>query len=347
MTDSTTSIDNPSNSIRTRLANALRENTNRASKALALITIVAVLVVPFIANQYYVRVAFLMVMWIGLASSWNILGGLVGYPSFGHVAFLGLGAFTVGLVGKTFGLGSSLPELIGLLLLAGLVAVAIAAIVAYPLLRLRGGYFAIATLGIAVVIREIFANVDALGAGIGIAAPTLEPPLLDALTVQYYLMALIALLTVVAVHKIKQSKMGYAFAAIREGEDAAKMLGVPTVRYKIIAFLASAFFPGVIGGLYVYFLAYFTAGSVYSIQYTVDMIVYTVIGGLGTITGPIIGAPMMVFLSRIVLEDVLRAHVFLTGLFIVVVMMFFPRGIVGIIHDVLRRNTETNGGDTE
>lgn len=347
MTDETTTTDNSADSIRTRLAEALRENANRAPKALALIAILAVILVPLVANRYYVRVTFLMLMWIGLASSWNILGGLVGYPSFGHVAFLGIGGFTVGLVGRTFGLGGSLIELIGLLILAGLAAVAVAAVVAYPLLRLRGGYFAIATLGVAVVTREVFANVDALGGGVGIGAPALEPPLLDALTVQYYLMALLAILTIAAVHKIQQSKMGYAFAAIREGEDAAKMLGVPTVRYKILAFLTSAFFPGVIGGLYVYFLAYFTAHSIYNIQHTIDMIVYTVIGGLGTIVGPVIGAPVMVFLSQIVLEDVLRAHVFLTGLFIVVVMLFFPRGIVGIIRDFMSENTDTSDGGTE
>lgn len=346
MPNGTSSADETTNRSIPEIVTSLLDASARTKKAATLIAVAAIVAAPFVVNEYYVRVGFLMLMWVGLAMSWNIIGGLIGYPSFGHVTFLGIGGFTVGLLGQYYGLGDTFGiELIVLLFLAGLAAAGLAAVVAYPLLRLRGGYFAIATLGIAVVVRETFTNIEALGGGIGIAAPAFDPPVLDALTVQYYLMAAIAIFTVYTTYVVKQSKMGYAFAAIREGEDAAKMLGVSTVRYKISGFVLSAFFPGMIGGLYVYFLAYFTAGSLFELQHTVDMIVFTVIGGLGTISGPIIGAPLMVFLSRIVLGDVLRAHVFLTGLFIVVVMLFFPQGIVGVVRDLKERIMNDDGGD--
>lgn len=290
---------------------------------------------PFFLDDYYFRILFLIVMWSALALSWNLIGGYLRYPSFGHVAFFGLGAFTVGLGGRYFGLGDSFgPELVVTLLLAGILPTILAAGIAYPTLQLRGAYFGVTTLGIALVITELFTIFDVLGGGVGVAAPTFEAVLLSRQQTLYFLMLAVLLSLVVFLLLLERTRLGYGFSAIRVDEDAAEMVGIPTTRYKIIAFVLSAFFPGVAGGIYVYYLGYFTATTIFSLEIGIDMIIYAVIGGIGTIAGPIIGAALMVVLKFVILSDFLQAHVLLTGTFIVAVLLFFPSGIMGLLEDV-------------
>lgn len=286
---------------------------------------------PFVLNDFHFRILFLSVMWGGLALSWNIVGGFIEYPSFGHVAFFGLGGFTVGLGARYFGIGDSFgPELLLTLLLAGLVPAALAAIVAYPILQLRGAYFGVTTLGIALVVTELFNNLEALGGGVGIVSPTFEPVLLNTTETIYYLMLAVVAAIVVTIAVLRQTDLGYGFAAIRADEDAAEMVGVPTTRYKVFAFVLSAFFPGIIGAIYSYYLGYFTAGTMFSLQIGIDMIIFTVIGGLGTVGGPLIGAALMVVLKYVVLSGIQQAHVLLTGIFIILVLLYYPSGIMGL-----------------
>lgn len=311
--------------------------SSRPTIAAWMAAVVVLLAGPFVFDAYYFRILFLVVMWSGLALSWNIVGGYIRYPSFGHVAFFGLGAFTVGLGGRYFGLGDSLgPELVATLLLAGVVPTLLAAAIAYPTLQLRGAYFGVTTLGIALVITELFSIFDVLGGGVGVAAPTFEPVLLSVQQILYFLMLTVLVVLVGTLVVIQRTRLGYGFAAIRADEDAAEMVGIPTTRYKTIAFVLSAFFPGIIGGIYVYYLGYFTASSIYALETGIDMIIFTVIGGIGTIAGPIIGSALMVVLKYVVLADFLQVHVLLTGSFIIVVLLFFPSGIMGILADARR-----------
>lgn len=291
---------------------------------------------PFVLNPFHLRILFLVMMWSGLALSWNIVGGYIRYPSFGHVAFLGLGAFTVGLGHEYLGLGDSFGlELLVTLLLAGLVPTIVAALVAFPILKLRGAYFGVTTLGIALVTFELFNNLDALGGGIGLATPTFDTPILETQHVIYYLMAIVLAALIVLLFVLERTRLGYGFAAIRGDEDAAEMIGIPTTRYKVLAFVLSAFFPGIIGGLYAYYLGFFTAGTMFSLQIGIDMIIYTIIGGIGTIAGPIVGAALMIILKHVVLSGFQEVHVLLTGALIVVVMLFYPSGIVGVVKSTL------------
>jgi len=276
-----------------------------------------------------------MLMWGGLALSWNILGGFTGYVSFGHGAFFAMGAFTIGLGQRYFDLAQTVGvELIGMLVLAGVVSMVVAAIIAYPLLRLSGGYFAIAMLGFQLAVGEAFTAFSVLGGGTGIAVSMRGSPFLSTDHALYYLLALVVLLTLLTANYIRRTEFGYGLLAIRENMNAAESVAIPTTQYKIQAFVISAFFPGVLGAFYAYQLTYITSGSTFNILLTLNMIVYAVVGGLGTIGGPIVGAIVMVFVKNVVLIDASEAHVFFTGLFIVVVMLFLPGGIVGTIEDI-------------
>jgi len=306
---------------------------------------------PYILNAFLFRILFLSVMWSGLALSWNLVGGYIRYPSFGHVTFLGLGMFTVGLGGRYYGFGTSFgPGLVGTLVLAGIVSAIVAALIAFPILKLRGAYFGVTTLAIALVVFGIFNNVDVLGGGVGIAAPTFEAPVNSQHVVYYFMLATVSAL-VGTIVVIGRTQLGYGFAAIRDSEDAAEMIGIPTTRYKVIAFVLSAFFPGIIGGIYAYYLGFFTAGTAFTLEIGIDMIVYTIIGGIGTILGPIVGATLMTALKHMVFSGYQELHVLLTGLFIIIAVLFFPSGIVGVTRSVLSGNTEVSwqldlfGGD--
>jgi branched-chain amino acid transport system permease protein len=292
-------------------------------------------VVPLVGNSYHLQIAFLMLMWGGLALSWNILGGFTGYVSFGHGAFFALGTFTIGLGQQYFDVAGSVgPELIGMLVLAGVVPLVVAGIIAYPLLRLSGGYFAIAMLGFQLALGEAFTALGFLGGGTGMPVSIRDPAFMSADHALYYLLAIVVLIALLVANQIRRSEFGYGLLAIRENADAAESVAVPTTRYKIQAFMISAFFPGVLGAFYAFHLTYFTAGSTFDVLLTLNMIVYAVVGGLGTIAGPILGASLLVFVKNVVLIGASEAHVFFTGLFIVVVMLFFPGGIVGTINDI-------------
>lgn len=292
---------------------------------------------PFVSpNDFILDAGFLILMWMGLASAWNIIGGYTGYVSFGHVAFFGYGMFTTGILSVEFGIGQNVATIgqlggfLAVLLTGGLVAAVIAAIISYPVLRLRGHYFAIAMLGIAEASHAIFLNTPQLQGARGWQINILEPFLLEG-SFMYYVMFLVAVLTVVLSYLVKQSKIGYGLIAIREGEEAAKMLGVPVTRYKIYGFILSAFPAGVIGSIYAYHIFLVNAKEAFIVTKTIDMIVVTLIGGLGTVTGPIIGSIVFVGLQEIVLSDLLSWHLFVTGALIVVVVLVAPKGLVGLV----------------
>lgn len=310
------------------------EDLTLAKLGIIVLVIGGFTVIPWVGDDYVLQVAFSMVMWIGLATSWNILGGFSGYVSFGHLTFFAVGGFTVGLIQSNFGFGRTFGlEFLLLLLLAGLVSLIIAAILAYPLLSLKGGYFAIAMLGVQVTVYQMFATFDILGGGIGVPA-TLNADVLPPMVILYYLMTFIAIITVFSAALIRRSSFGLGLLAIRENENAAQSLAIPVVRYKIQAFLVSAFFPGIIGGIFACNLSFIVADTMFDIAKMVDMIVYVVVGGLGTIAGPIVGPIVMVFIRYVVLGGVGIYHVFFTGFVIVFIMIVYPGGIVGYVRSL-------------
>ncbi len=292
---------------------------------------------PLFLSPFHIRVGQIFLLSAGLALAWTILGGFAGYWSFGHTAFIGLGAFAAAL---TMGGPTGLPPLLGFglgLLIGAAACGAVAALIAYPVLRLRGIYFAIAMLGVSQVLAELNNNLDLFKGSMGLVLPRIAPRGIDPATFFYYLLLAATALTLAIAFAIKVGRIGYGLLSIREDEDTARMLGVPTEGYKIATFIISAMLTGMFGVIYAWSLGYITTGSVYRTDFSLNMIVYSLLGGMGTLIGPIIGSLLMVVLTQVVLGRLLDVHMLFTGILLVAMVLLAPRGLVGFVRDVRER----------
>jgi branched-chain amino acid transport system permease protein len=292
---------------------------------------------PGILPPFYVRVGQVMLYSAALGTAWAILGGFAGYGSFGHAAFIGVGAFAAGLTEDQF---ATLPPPLALLvgLAAGAAACAIlSAAIAYPILRLRGTFFAIAMLGVSHVCSELNNNVDALQGSLGLNFPVVTLSHLAPEVFFYELYLIAGLVVLFIAWRIQRSRFGAGLLAIREDEDTARMLGVPTERYKRLAFVISAVLTGLLGVIYAHSLGYITTDSVYRDDTNLNLVVFSLLGGMGTLFGPMIGAFLLVFITQVILGRLLDFHLFATGLLLVILVLAAPGGILGFIRTHARR----------
>ena len=299
--------------------------------------IVLLALAPLVLPPFYVRVGQLMLYSAGLGVAWTILGGFAGYGSFGHAAFIGVGAFAAGLVEQQL---TSLPPplllLVGLVV-GGLACATISIVVAYPILRLRGTFFAIAMLGVCQVCAELNNNVDFFQGSLGLNFPPITPKEWDPATFYYELYLAGSTIVLLIAWQIRRSRFGAGLLAIREDEDTARMLGVPTEHYKRVAFVLSAVLTGLLGVIYAHSLGYVTTDSVYRNDTNLSLIVYSLLGGMGSLAGPVIGAFMLVFITQVVLARLLDFHLFATGLLLAVLVLVAPGGVLGVIRDLRQR----------
>jgi branched-chain amino acid transport system permease protein len=300
-------------------------------KILGLVVLVALLAAgPLVLPPFYVRVGQLMFYSAGLALAWSILGGFAGYRSFGNAAFIGVGAFGAGLAESAVDTWP-LPARVALSLIVATAACAvISALLAVPILRLRGTFFAIAMLGVAHVLGELNNNLDILQGSMGVTLANVVPDDLDPANVFYETFLVLVVAFLALSWWIRRSRFGYGLLSIREDEDTARMLGVPTERYKRIAFVLSAVLTGLLGAFYAHALGYITTGSVYRDDTSLDLIVFCLLGGIGTLTGPVIGAFLLVFVNQVILGDLLDFHLFVTGFLLVVLILAAPDGLLGL-----------------
>jgi len=307
--------------------------SNRPVLAVALMVAAAVVLAfgPLVLPSFYVRVGQLMLYSAGLGVAWAILGGFAGYASFGHAAFIGVGAFAAGLVEERFS-GLPTPLLLPLGLVAGGAGCAIlSAVIAYPILRLRGTFFAIAMLGVSHVCAEVTNNIDFFQGSLGLNFPPIAPASMDPAIFFYELYLVAGLAVLLIAWKIRYSRFGAGLLSIREDEDTARMLGVPTERYKRLAFVVSAVLTGLLGVIYGHSLGYITTESVYRDDTNLSLIVYSLLGGMGTLFGPVIGAFALVFVTQVVLGRLLDFHLFATGLMLVLLILMAPGGVLGLL----------------
>jgi branched-chain amino acid transport system permease protein len=230
-----------------------------------------------------------------------------------------------------------MPLRVALGLVAGMAACGVlAASLAVPILRLRGTFFAIAMLGVAHVLSELNNNIDIFQGSMGLTLADVVPDNLEPQDVFYetFLVLGVAILALSA--WIRQSRFGYGLLSIREDEDTARMLGVPTERYKRIAFVVSAVLTGLLGSIYAHSLGYITTASVYRDDTSLDLIVFCLLGGIGTLFGPVIGAFLLVFLNQVVLGNLLDFHLFVTGLLLVILILAAPDGLLGLARRLRR-----------
>jgi branched-chain amino acid transport system permease protein len=277
---------------------------------------------PIQATGYGIRVMLQLFMWIALAQSWNLISGLTGYVSFGHVAFFGTGAYASSLLIVKAGWPWPLACLGG-----GVMAALLAVVIGWPCLRLKGPYFAIAMLGLNEVLRVIASYYEGLtGGGNGLSLPTLYA------SVQiYYAMGLVAAAVTLAAYVILTSRFGLRLMTIREDEVAAEAMGIDTLRYKLYAFLLSAIGPGIVGGLSARDQGYIEPISVFPLIMTITMIVMVLFGGKGTIWGPVLGATVLFAFQEAVWARFIYLHQLLFGAIIVAVVLMMPRGILGVL----------------
>jgi branched-chain amino acid transport system permease protein len=289
--------------------------------ALGLI-LVGLIVWPFVMPNYRVVFLALTFMYVGLASSWNLVSGYTGYVSFGHAAFFGLGAYTAALLMTRLGAHWLVAVVAG-----GLLAALVAAPLGYILLRLRGPYFAIAMLGLAAALEVTALSWESLtrgGAGLNL------PPSLNTLQV-YFAMGITMLVVVGLSYRIRTSKYGLRLLAIREDEEAAETLGINTTAHKVSAFVLSATFPGVLGGLYAWHLSYIDPNSVFRPILSIGMVIMSMFGGVGTVIGPVLGGVVLTLVSEAFWANAPEVHRAAFGILIVLVVLVMPSGVVGFL----------------
>lgn len=281
-------------------------------------------VLPTGLTVYLQSFAMFTMMYVVLALSWNIISGFTGYTSFGHVAFYGIGAYACAILVADHS-WPWLPTLVVGAFVAGVVALAIG----YPVLRLKGPYFAIAMLGMAEGTRVVATVWDDLThGGIGISFPSVENA-----TSTYYAMLVLMLVTIVVAYLVAHSRFGIRLNAIREDEVAAEALGINVTRYKLVAFVLSAIFPAMAGGIQAYKVLYIEPQAVFLVQITIAMALMSMLGGIGTVIGPVVGATLLYTAQELTWVNFPTAHLIAYGVFIIVVARFMPRGLMGFAID--------------
>jgi branched-chain amino acid transport system permease protein len=303
--------------------------------SLGLLALVIV-VLPFAATNYLLRLTTIGFMYIALSSSWNIVGGFTGYPSFATAAFFGIGAYASGILRA----GSALPLPFAWLCGAA-AALAFALVVGPAILRLRGHYFAVASLVLAAALREITNAATGLtGGGMGLNLPTSGSVNVDAQTRFYYFsMLTTALITIGLATLLWRSRWGWAMRCVEQNEDAALVLGVNTLATKIMSFAVSAATAGLVGAVYATWIGYIDPTDAFDDLLSIKPIIMAFIGGVGTILGPIAGAIVFLVLEEFVWRNVLNFHAGILGIIIVALLVFMPGGLrsVAIGFEKLRR----------
>ncbi len=274
-------------------------------------------------------------MFVALAQAWNLIGGFAGYASLGQVVFFGLGGYATAVL-MTHAHTSfwvALP-------VSGLVGAAFAALIGVPLLRLKGHYFAIATLGVAEGMREVLTNLPSLtGGGAGITVPTVGKAATTAYLGNdgfYVLFLLLAVGSVAVGGLVSRSKFGFALRAINQDEDAAGAMGVNTTRDKVLTFALSGFVTGLVGASYAFQQVTIFPERLFDSQITVLMVIMVVLGGSGTVLGPVLGAVGLQFLSEFLRQNYTTVHTFILGAIIILAVVLLPQGLVSYGRDARR-----------
>jgi branched-chain amino acid transport system permease protein len=275
--------------------------------------------VPSVLSGYALREATTILMFMALALSWNLIGGLCGYPSFGNVAFFGIGAYaTAGLVANLhWPFGAALA-------VAAVAAVAFAAAIGPVVLRLHGHYFAIATLGTAQALGQIVIMVPWVGGPNGVI---LRVPFAPSGADVYYFMAGAVAAALIITYGVLRGSWGYACRMIRQDEVAAAASGVNTTFYKTACWALSGFVAALVGGVYALWITFVNPPSVFDPVISLTMVVLALVGGAGTLWGPVLGAFVVENIDQYLWARLLTAHTLFLGVVIVVIVLFLPRGL--------------------
>jgi branched-chain amino acid transport system permease protein len=289
--------------------------------AIAILVVIVLAAVPWFGSDVVVQFGISTLILAVLAQGWNIIGGYTGYASFGNSTFFGLGAYGVAIAMVQW----NLPFWVGMIFGAAM-AVAFAILLGLPVLRLKGHYFAIATLALAQVVAAIVSNIPLFGQNIGLVLPPLNN---DAMFYELALALLVAATLTVA--WLTRSRFGFGLIAIRENEEGAAVMGVNTTLYKVLAFALSGLFSALAGGIQAYWITFLDPASAFDISLNVKMIIMAVFGGPGTIFGPVVGAFVLSAISEVLSSEITSVAGLFFGIVVVAAVVLMPRGLADLV----------------
>ncbi|MGA8549180.1 MAG: branched-chain amino acid ABC transporter permease [Stellaceae bacterium] len=282
-----------------------------------------------IQNEYFYFAAYVVLQYVVLATAWNILGGYTGYTNFGTAAFFAFGAYTAVVLHKL----TSVP-VPAMILAAGAVSGLLGFGMGYLTLRLKGVFFAIATLALAIVAQTLIVNWDYVGGsrGIYIIRPQQAPLFGGYIQYLYSLMLLLSWLSVAIARTIERSRLGLGLAAIRDDEQAAEASGVPTLRLKLIATTLSGALMGMSGAPLPYYVTYLDPTSSFNLSYAVNAVAMPLIGGMTSWIGPLLGAVLLGTIQQVATVTISSAlNLLIVGLLLIGFVIVAPNGIVGLV----------------
>jgi len=293
---------------------------------------VALLCLPLIVNAYWMRILTDVFMFAVLAQSINIIAGFTGYPAFGNVVFFGLGAYAMGVTTVNYDASPSVGMATAVLLCTAVVAT-----IGPPLLRLRGHYFAIATLGLNEATRNIVTNqVDLTGGAKGLSFPLPDISYEQNAVRFYFLFLALALIGTLTAWALRRSRFGFACRAIRANEEGAESLAIDTTFYKTAAWLISAQLAGAAGALYARWIGYIEPSAVFDMTISVKAFVMFLFGGAGSVFGPAAGAAIVEFATTLSWSYLLQFHLGVLGVVIMAAAVVMPNGLPTFARDRIR-----------
>ena len=306
---------------------------NKSRSIFAILIFLILLLFPltqfiFGGMNYWLHLLLYAFMYIAMASSWNIIGGYTGYVSLGHNVFFTAGAYIAGLLWVYQGISPFLIAPFG-----GLIAFLIGLVFGLITLRTSGSAFIISSIALTSLAAILLDKWELAGGANGLSLNLIDLPLNTAKFPFYYAFLLLAALTVFVSYRIKHSKFGLGLRAISQDDVKAEVAGIPTNNYKILAFAISGLFIGVAGSLWVYYLTYLRPGLFLALGISANLVLMSLIGGKGTVVGPVIGAVIMIAINEFFVSQLGSSamNIVAIGVLLILVLLFFPEGIIGTL----------------
>ncbi|MBA7521121.1 hypothetical protein ES705_13224 [subsurface metagenome] len=307
-------------------------NNKKVNIFLLIIIVVLFIFSPRFLSGYWVRVITTIFMYAVIAQGMNLMSGYMGYLPFGNAMFFGIGAYVTAI-----GMSKGLPFLL-VVPLAAFTAILFSILLGIPVLRLRGHYFAIATIGMSGAILSVVQNAtEVTGGAMGTTLPIIDKA--PSVVYNYFYLAMLGLMVVtsLSIHFVIKSKLGFGIRSIKANEEAANSMGINTTYHKVVAWTISAFFTSLAGAIYAYWMSFIAPDEVFDVMIAVNTIVIMLIGGAGTILGPIIGAFLLELLSEVTWSTFLEYHLAVLGITIIIIVFLVPKGVIGTFTDLMKR----------
>lgn len=318
---------------------------------LGIAAVAALAAVPlFVNSRFTLHNMIIVFIYAALGVSWNILGGLAGQHSMGHAAFFGLGAYTSTILLVRASVSPWIGMWIGVLVVS-----IFALVISYPTLRLRGPFFTLSSIAVVEVLRRVAVYWRDLTQGsVGMTVP-FKPGwqwmVWPGKEPYYYLTLLLLVGLVLLTYWVRNSRMGYYLRALRADEDAASVLGINTTRYKLAAVMMSASLTGLLGTVYAQYMYFIEPDSVFSLDFSIELVLFAIIGGLDTVMGPVLGAALIVplneFLRGMGADKLQGLNFFIYGVALILVVLTIPRGIIPTLESWWQRRQKRAGQPTD